>query len=130
MTLDAVTMGSEDGSSTKISIDICGADIQIGVHLPVPATNLDPVGAASNATAAETSARTRAEALDFIKASFIDILRCYLGYLYIYMHIHTYTHTQTHTHTYIYTYTHTHTYIYITLYNIIFHYIVSSTNWG
>jgi hypothetical protein len=105
-------MGSEDGSCTKISIDICGADIQIGVHLPVPATNLDPVGAASNATAAETSARTRAEALDFIKASFIDILRCYLGYLYIYMHIHTYTHTQTHTHTYIYIHIHIHIHTY------------------
>jgi hypothetical protein len=125
-------MGSEDGSSTKISIDNCGADIQIGVHLPVPATNLDPVGAASNATAAETSARTRAEALDFIKASFIDILRCYLGYLYIYIYAYThiYTYTDTYTYIYIYTYTHTHTYIYITLYNIIFHYIVSSTNWG
>jgi hypothetical protein len=119
VTLDAVTMGSEDGSSTKISIDICGADIQIGVHLPVPATNLDPVGAASNATAAETSARTRAEALDFIKASFIDILRCYLGYLYIYIYAYTHIYTYTDTYTYIYIYIYIYTYTYIHIHNII-----------
>ena len=48
----------------EASRDFAGAN---GFH-PTPATNLDPVGAKSNATAAETSARTRAEAFEMTKA--------------------------------------------------------------